>query len=496
MANEDVPAASSATGTSSSDGGGKRQRSSSSASASASADPTGQQHQPQQQSALLLPDALVARVAAFVQQPDLSSLLQLSKASRRAVLPEIEALQLEWQGPQLFYSPPARALVRFLRRLPNLRVLSVNRSCPQEMLVREIGDGTVGAALRSLRLSMPRAGLFPVLCRHLEAGRLSLLKELQIGGGLFGVESSEALAKAVEARRGLSLPPLVRVDGGMGSVDFQRRIRGCCPRDVVAHLQANDEAQARELVGYLQEAQSIPALHSLYLRGGRAGEAAVEPFVFKAVAEGRARSLVALEIVQWAPGLGLLGSLGEAIREGHLPNLASLAIRFCDRGHNELNSADFGLLLQGLSASVTTKLRSFCLERVALVPDVVPLAGAMEEGGALSELEELKLVDCEDCSPLLEVLKALGRPVPCARTLRSLKVRGPKLFEQPSTFIEGMRKGVLPNLAHLELCASESGIGKNVVQQLADSLLELAAKGTPLPWDSDFTGCGVVVSVR
>ena len=43
-----------------------------------------------------------------------------------------------------------------------------------------------------------------------------------------------------------------------------------------------------------------------------------------------------------------------------------------------------------------------------------------------------------------------------------------------------MRKGVLPNLAHLELCASEGGLlEKNVVQQLADALLELAAKGTP-----------------
>ena len=128
--------------------------------------------------------------------------------------------------------------------------------------MREIGDGTVGAALRSLRLSMLRAGLFPVLCRHLEAGRLPLLRELQIGGGLSDVES-EALAKAVEARRGLSLPPLVRVEGPTGSADFQRRIRACCPRDAVAHLQANDEAQARELVDYLQEVQSIPALQSL-----------------------------------------------------------------------------------------------------------------------------------------------------------------------------------------------------------------------------------------
>lgn len=149
------------------------------------------------------------------------------------------------------------------------------------------------------------------------------------------------------------------------------------------------------------------------LRCWNGGEAAVEPSVFTALAEGRARSLVALEIIQWTPGLGLLGSLGEVIRGGHVPNLASLAIRFCDRWHNKLNSADFALLLQGLSAYVTTKLRSFCLERVALVPDAVPLAGALEEeGGALSELVELKMVDCEDCSPLLEVLKALGRPVP------------------------------------------------------------------------------------
>ena len=134
MANEDVQAAPSGTDAGTSSDGGSKRQCSSSASASAAADPTGQQRQPQQQrppqqkhqSALHLPDALVARVAAFVQQLDLSSLLQLSKSSRRAVLPEIEALQLEWQGPQLYYQPQARALIRLLRQLPNLRVLSVN----------------------------------------------------------------------------------------------------------------------------------------------------------------------------------------------------------------------------------------------------------------------------------------------------------------------------------------------------------------------------------
>ena len=230
-------------------------------------------------------------MAAFAQQHDLRSLLQLSKASRLAILPQIEALQLEWQGPPLNYSPPARALVRLLRQLPNLRVLSANDGCPHEMLVREIGDGTVGAALRSLRLPKLRQELFGLLCGHLEAGRLPLLRELLINRRLPGGDWEHPnLRRMLDGRRALGLPPLVRME-----THLDISVVDCCPPAEVTHLYAK-LFKEDDLRQFMQGQPSLPALRSLKIKGWSRNAEPEHPTIFELLAEGRAPMLKELEI--------------------------------------------------------------------------------------------------------------------------------------------------------------------------------------------------------
>jgi hypothetical protein len=315
--------------------------------------------------------------------------------------------------------------------------------------VQALGDGSVGGQLKSLEVERLWDVYMDTLIAHLKAGRLPKLQEVKLSSStLHYMGAGPALAWALEARKQRGLPPLIRIEGTMDlrDGDVLRRIWACCPRDKVAYLEASGMQQLEALGQYLFEPEqpTFTALRSLKLESMAGG----------------------------AVGAGLLVRLAAAVSESKLPSLSSLTVY----GTNDPSDEEVRALADGL-ASPCVRLRHLSLSRIpnVVVGGVDCLAAAfLAEGGGLSGLEELRLLDMEPAS----ILEALAAGAPCAQTLKTLHIRF-SVLANPTVheLAQGLRNGAFPRLVKLEVNSGPSG-GFSF-STFARSLIDLAASGTP-----------------
>jgi hypothetical protein len=134
---------------------------------------------------LRLPDELYQLLLAFLPQPDVPSLRLACKHVEAAVVAHVRELEL-WGGGGNARSRVA--LLRILKRtqhLQHFRVPYDSRGDLYPLLLRALGDGSVGGQLRSMDVTLFRfdfTGLSDFIAL-LHAGRLPCLEKLELSFG-------------------------------------------------------------------------------------------------------------------------------------------------------------------------------------------------------------------------------------------------------------------------------------------------------------------------
>lgn len=471
---------------------------------------------------LQLPLDLRSIIVEYLCQDDQGTLLQLGREVGQLFAPTITKLEVpEAQLPESVYK--SEALLRLLKKLPNLRELDLDLQDPNQheevglLLLAALEDGSVGTQLRSLCLGCYSTEAVRGLFALLRAGLLPLLAELELialgdydSGDdeegysvehLSSISAADlkplglAFAEALEARRELGLPPLTRLEGiGNFKVSVLRRVWACCPVDRVEFMDAEGGPRLAALDQRLHGQSVFSALKALELGGSESGEEDDDddeeeedgqeeeedddaPLklaeVIETLAQGQTPLLEEVSIGSWDPDMGDMTPLAQAIGQGRFPALASL-----DMEEVELDEGGFQAFVEGLQAYGGVQQLFLAWVNVLDEEEVAAFANALKdtEKKGFAQLKEIGLIGSYvSWDPVVEAL-AKGA-APCAAILTSLTLsEGAVTGAGFQAFLEALGDGAFPALSRLEVDADEDVDDQAVMQGVPQALLALAQK--------------------